>query len=92
MKKITTRASDSDRAKKELIKLLKNAEDYLADVTKKVGELRDSYEFPYMIEEIEKQIISGSVKKITTALLQRKYKIGYIRATRLLDALQIETK
>lgn len=88
IKKTMVRVNCSDIAKKDLIKLLKEAENYLRTVTEDVAKLRDSYEFPCIIEEIDKQINAGKVKKVTTAWLQRKFKVGYIRAAQLLDALR----
>lgn len=73
---------------KEIIKTLRDAEDYLRTLADKLGELGDKHELPHLIEEIIKLKKAGKVKEITTAWLQKKYKIGYVRATKLCDELK----
>lgn len=72
---------------KEIIKTLRDAEDYLRTLADKLGELGDKHELPHLIEEIIKLKKAGKVKEITTAWLQKKYKMGYVRATRLSEYL-----
>lgn len=76
--------------RKELIKVLRDAEDYLHSLATQVGELRDLHEFPHIIEEVSKLKGEGKIKNITTAWMQRKYKIGYARAARLMDELRAQ--
>ncbi len=90
MKKTNIHEADSDKAKKDLIKLLKAAEDHLQATIKSVAELRDSHEFPYMVNEIKKQIADGKVKTMSASWVQRKFKVGYARAMRLMDQLEEE--
>jgi DNA segregation ATPase FtsK/SpoIIIE-like protein len=78
------------KTRKELIKVLRDAEDYLHSLATKVGELRDLHESPHIIEEISKLKREGKVKNISTAWMQRKYKIGYARAARLMDELRAQ--
>ena len=73
------------KTSKELIKNLRDGEKYLHTLAEKIGDLADKHEFPAMIAEIKK--LKGS-EKITVAGLQKKYKIGYARATRLFDELK----
>lgn len=79
--------TSQEKAPKELIKVLREAEDYLYSLAGKVGELRDTYELPMMVKEIGKLKNTGKVKNITVAWMQRRYKIGYARASRLIDEL-----
>jgi len=78
------------KTKRELIKILRDAEDCLHSLASKVGELRDLHESPYIIEEIAKLKGEGKVKNITTAWIQRKFKIGYARTARLMDVLRTQ--
>lgn len=65
---------------KEIIKTLRSAEDYLRTLADKLEKLGDKHEFPLLIAEINK-LKKG--EKVTTAWLQKKYKMGYARASRL---------
>lgn len=58
---------------KKLITNLRNAEKHLHTLAEEIGDLADQQELPNIINEVKK--IKGS-GKVTTAWLQKKYKIG----------------
>lgn len=75
---------------KEIIKILRDTEDALRTLADRLAEVADKKEFPYLVKEISKLKKAGKVKEVTTAWLQKKYKIGYARASRLADKLKVK--
>ncbi|MBC7836297.1 hypothetical protein H7X87_00760 [Acetobacteraceae bacterium] len=73
---------------RQLIEKLKKAEEYLLKLADEIGEYRDKLQVPYMIEDIKNQLSKKKSARVTTAWLQRRYRIGYARAARLVDALE----
>jgi DNA segregation ATPase FtsK/SpoIIIE-like protein len=63
-----------------LIERLRSIENIIIALHGDILQLLDEYELPQMIAGIEGRIASGELKKVTTAWLQRTYRIGYARA------------
>ena len=79
---------NKEQAQREIIKLYKDAEDYLYALASKAGELRDVHESPYILQDIIKLKKTGKVKVITTSWIQRRFRIGYARTADLMDVLK----
>jgi len=80
--------SRDGRLAKLLIKKIQETELYLQNKIDEVGALRDEIEFPLVVEEVRAALKNTDPEKITTSWLQRRYKIGYARAARLMDELR----
>lgn len=83
-----TKNITENKTGKELSKILKEAEETLYQLAGKISELRDAHEVPHVSAEIAKLVKEGKVKNITTAWIQGRYKYGYARSARLMDALR----
>lgn len=77
---------------KLLIKKLKIAEECIVNLATQIGELRGKYEFPYLLEESKKMLADGKVKEVSASWVQKKFKIGYSRASELADILNKKKK
>ena len=75
---------------KETIKSLHEIEEAIRQLSQLVFELKDKFEFPTMIAEIQGIKEKKKVKNITSSLIMRRYKIGSGRTARLMDQLMDE--
>lgn len=78
------------KTNKEFIKTMRDAESYLHNLAEKIGDMADAQELPIMLADIKQVKLAGVTKEITPAFLQKKYKIGYARATRLVETLKAQ--
>lgn len=75
---------------KVLIKTLREIAEALESLAYNISAVCNGYELPDKIDEMRRIDKSGKVKSISTAWLQRKFKIGYAHAAYLLDILEKE--
>lgn len=67
---------------------LRNIQDKIHDLSDKIDGIFDEYEVPVKIDEIKKFIEQNKSTNISISWLQRRYKIGFARAMKLLDILK----
>ena len=76
-----------NKEKKECLQKLQEIEQDLRALLDKVGRWNDEYETPVLVEKVLQMKKEGKVKNITASWLQRKFKIGYNKASKLLGAI-----
>lgn len=70
---------------KKLITNLRSAEKHLHTLAEEIGDLADHQEFPFIIAEV---IAQKKQKDLTTEWVQKKYRLGYARASRLVEEVK----
>lgn len=84
-KGLTKNNNESDR---ELLTKFNEIREHIYSLSRRVDELSVMYEYPYIVKEIKNEIKKGTIKKVTTAWIQKKYKFGYARSTILIEKMK----
>jgi DNA segregation ATPase FtsK/SpoIIIE-like protein len=73
---------------KELIEHIRELQEAIGNISSQMDEVLDRYHVPSILADIKELRRKKELKKPTTSWLQRRYRIGYARAARLLDELR----
>lgn len=75
------------KEEKKRLEELRGLRDQANALAHKLEELYTEAQLPFIQEEVSRLLAKKKLKKVTTAWLQKKYKLGYASASRLLDNL-----
>ena len=67
---------------------LRDIQDSGHELQEKIDSIFDEYEVPVRIKEIQTYLKENKETRISTSWLQRRYRIGYARAAKLIDELR----